>query len=313
MHFCNHFRAGGTNIGCQRMSRSSMYRWSAKPPFSGKACRGSSRLIQGLPRLLLLRPSGFSNGIPQIPYLGSRHRSEPLYFFFCQGAQHLSLFGVPRCLAFHRLVQVLVLINTWLPVLVVRLLEKWPGRRRASPRPRALAPSCVSHIRGVDESAPCTFFICSQCQLIRAFPNNSCGEIRRELWLCHFLERRLFLQISHLYCQRQDKTTTPQEAGHLSHVPRLQKVPIAFWRVNISQSETALCSAVLAQSGTGAMVPLVPWPVPGHQRLDIPCVARRSGDIVAGSVPQEPFQQIAHCLCLKYRAYLVAIPSFSAL
>ena len=40
------------------------------------------------------------------------------------------------------------------------------------------------------------------------------------------------------------------------------------------------------------------------------CVARRSGDIVAGSVPQEPFQHIAHCLCLRYRASPVAILRF---
>ena len=51
-------------------------------------------------------------------------------------------------------------------------------------------------------------------------------------------------------------STTPQKAGHLSHVPRLQKSAYRFWRVNISQSETALSSAVLAQSGTDATVPL---------------------------------------------------------
>ena len=58
-----------------------------------------------------------------------------------------------------------------------------------------------------------------------------------------------------------------------------KKCLIAFGETS-SQSETALCSAVVAQSGTDAMVPLVPWPVPGHQRLDIPsesagCLAAR--------------------------------------
>ena len=38
--------------------------------------------------------------------------------------------------------------------------------------------------------------------------------------------------------------------------------------IDSSQSGTALCSAVLAQSGADAMVPAVPWPVPGHHRLD---------------------------------------------
>ena len=44
-------------------------------------------------------------------------------------------------------------------------------------------------------------------------------------------------------------------------------MPIALEK-NSSQSETALCSAVVAQSGTDTMVSMIPWPVPGHQRLD---------------------------------------------
>ena len=58
------------------------------------------------------------------------------------------------------------------------------------------------------------------------------------------------------------------QAGNNSSQSTTTKNASRFRRVNISQSETALCNAVLAQSGTDAMVPLVPWPVPGHQRLD---------------------------------------------
>ena len=71
-----------------------------------------------------------------------------------------------------------------------------------------------------------------------------------------------------------------------------KKVPYRLWRDNCSQNETALCSAVLAQSGTGAMVSMAPWPVPGHQRLDSPsesagCLAARkknSGKTIADRI-----------------------------
>ena len=36
----------------------------------------------------------------------------------------------------------------------------------------------------------------------------------------------------------------------------------------LSEREAALCSAVLALSGTDTMVSLIPRPMPGHQRLD---------------------------------------------
>ena len=38
----------------------------------------------------------------------------------------------------------------------------------------------------------------------------------------------------------------------------------------LSERETALCSAVLALSGTDTMASMIPWPMPGHQRLDTP-------------------------------------------
>ena len=61
----------------------------------------------------------------------------------------------------------------------------------------------------------------------------------------------------------QDKT---RQQLH-GKVTRVEKC-LSLLETNSSQRDTALCSAVLAQSGTDAMVPWIPWPVPGHQRLD---------------------------------------------
>ena len=64
----------------------------------------------------------------------------------------------------------------------------------------------------------------------------------------------------------QDKATTPfRKQATLVAIDNYKN---RFRSANISQSETALCSALVAQSGTDATVPSVPWPVPGHQRLD---------------------------------------------
>ena len=70
------------------------------------------------------------------------------------------------------------------------------------------------------------------------------------------------------FCWR-DKT---RQQLHRKEVIRVafdnnKKMPVALEK-NSSQSETALCSAVVAQSGTDTMVSMIPWPVPGHQRLD---------------------------------------------
>ena len=79
----------------------------------------------------------------------------------------------------------------------------------------------------------------------------------------------------------KDKTTAPQKArSHKSYSTTPKKCLIAFGEINSSQSETALCSALLVQSGTDVMVPLVRWPLPGHQRMDSPsesagCLAAR--------------------------------------
>ena len=58
--------------------------------------------------------------------------------------------------------------------------------------------------------------------------------------------------------------TTPRKASQMS---RLQQQKNAR-RSNALQARTALCSAVLAPSGTATMTSSTPWPVPGHQRLD---------------------------------------------
>ena len=67
-------------------------------------------------------------------------KSTPLSFASVKARSAFGLRDFQRFLAFHRLVQVLVSTNTWLPTLVLRLLQKWPDRRRASPRQQAAAP-----------------------------------------------------------------------------------------------------------------------------------------------------------------------------
>ena len=117
--------------------------------------------------------------------------------------------------------------NTWLPTLVLRLLLKRPDRKRASPRQLAVAPSLISHLRGVNEGAQCTFCICSQGKLIRAFPNNSSPEICRELWLYHFLGPRFSLPISNLYCRTSVDCYDQPDPVHYSELTSfLQAVAI---------------------------------------------------------------------------------------
>ena len=50
--------------------------------------------------------------------------------------------------------------------------------------------------------------------------------------------------------------------------------------------------AVLAQSGTDAIVSLMPWPVPGHQRLDSP--SESAGCLAARKKTKEKSLRIAH-------------------
>ena len=57
---------------------------------------------------------------------------------------------------------------------------------------------------------------------------------------------------------RQDKTTTPQKARSHESRSAATKKCLSLLEMNSSQRDTAHCSAVLAQSGTDVMVPLIP-------------------------------------------------------
>ena len=74
--------------------------------------------------------------------------------------------------------------------------------------------------------------------------------------------------LSQRECVDKTRQQLNGKQGHTNRIQQLQKKCLSLWEVNSSQRDTALCSTVLAQSGTDAMVPLIPWPVPGHQRLD---------------------------------------------
>ena len=65
---------------------------------------------------------------------------------------------------------------------------------------------------------------------------------------------------------RQDNNSTESKVTQVASTAT--KKCLSLLEINSSQRDTALCSAMLAQSGTHAMVPLIPWLVPGHQRLD---------------------------------------------
>ena len=131
-------------------------------------------------------PSGSSGGLPRNPtspgvlFESSAHCPDRRNLFLCllllsntklPWPSHFSsdFLTFDRCVHFYKLPA-----RGLPPTLTPRPLGKWPGRWCASPHPRAVAP-----FRGVDESAQCTFFICSQCQLIRSFPNRSFRKVCR--------------------------------------------------------------------------------------------------------------------------------------
>ena len=79
-------------------------------------------------------------------------------------------------------------------------------------------------------------------------------------------------------CPRQDNNSRESKVTRVAF-NTCKKVPIAFGDQQFSERHGAMqCSA--GQSGTDAMVPLVPWPVPQEQRLDsrqspLGCLAAR--------------------------------------
>ena len=62
--------------------------------------------------------------------------------------------------------------STSLPTLVPRFLGKWPGRRHANPHRPAGPLSIVPTVGSIDESAPYTFFMRPQCNLVRFFSDD---------------------------------------------------------------------------------------------------------------------------------------------
>ena len=103
-------------------------------------------------------------------------------------------------------------------------------------------------------------------------------ELQSELYLCHFKKNNISLD-QKAAKTIQDNSSTESKVT-LVAFKNNKKCLIAFGEIFSSQSKTALCSAVLAQSATDAIVSTIPWPVPGHQRLDGPsesagCLAAR--------------------------------------
>ena len=107
-------------------------------------------LVQDLPKRLPMRRRVCRMDCPEVqPLLGSRldflfvarvREVNPSIFGFFQGPQLFRLLVFSRFLAFALLGESPCLDNTWLPTLVLRLLQKWPSRRRATLRQLAVVP-----------------------------------------------------------------------------------------------------------------------------------------------------------------------------
>ena len=61
-------------------------------------------------------------------------------------------------------------------------------------------------------------------------------------------------------CSDNDKTRQELHGkqGHTSRIQQQQKKCLSLLELNSSQRDSALCNAVLAQSGTDVMAPLIP-------------------------------------------------------
>ena len=122
-----------------------------------------------------------------------------------EGADHLQWLFSSVFVAFHRLVQVLV-------SMIIHGFPHW-----------SFDSLTIGLASGVGEGAQNTFFMCSQGELIRAFPNNSSWEICRGPWLCLFLGPRFFLQIPDFYCRTIVRCTELPEPIHYSEATFLQQ------------------------------------------------------------------------------------------
>ena len=69
-------------------------------------------------------------------------------------------------------------------------------------------------------------------------------------------------------CSQTDNSPTKADHSSLNMKNYSKKSALRLRRSNAHSARTALCGAVLALSGTGAMVSVIPRPVPWHQRLD---------------------------------------------
>ena len=81
-------------------------------------------------------------------------------------------------------------------------------------------------------------------------------------------EAHAFLEASSSASLMTDRHFSNESGSLESQYEELLKSALRLRRSNAHSARTALCGAVLALSGTGAMVSVIPRPVPWHQRLD---------------------------------------------
>ena len=104
----------------------------------------------------------------------------PSIFFASCNPQHFNLVVFPGFLVFLRLVQVLVLTRHGFPLWSFDSLKNVLAEGVPVLVNLGWHTIFISHIRGVDEGAQTTFFMCSHTELTRTFPSDSSREICRE-------------------------------------------------------------------------------------------------------------------------------------
>ena len=171
--------------------------------------RAQSRFVQDHSRLLPMRSSGFSNGLPRgrillgLSFLISfswlvSSKSTSLSSASFEAHSTFAFLFIFRFLAFLCLVLVPILhgVQLW----SFDYLKNCLAEGRANPRQPAVARIfCFTTFVVSMKVRKNTFSMCSQGKLVRAFPKNSSREICRESWPYHFLGPHFFLQISNFY------------------------------------------------------------------------------------------------------------------
>ena len=115
-----------------------------------------------------------------------------------------------------------------------------------------------------------TSAIVAKCCSIHCQASRSCGifEFPGRVHLSSSSRKSVSASNSLSSFEQTDRHFSNESGSLESQYEELLKSALRLRRSNAHSARTALCGAVLALSGTGAMVSVIPRPVPWHQRLD---------------------------------------------